>query len=83
MPRKYQRRQTTKIKSNLPTHILKIGATNIGDGKSAWSRVGVGWVNDDGHISLRLNAGTVLDWHDFNRIYDKDGCVLMLFPNDE
>lgn len=79
MPR---RRKSTVAKSNLPNYILKIGATNT-KGKAAWNRVGAAWLTDDNAIAIRLDAGTVLDWHDFSRIIDEKDCALMLFPNEE
>jgi len=55
-----------------PTHRLRIKAKTSG----ATGEVGVGWLDqEDGHVSLRLNPGIVLDW--------RDDVYLTLFPVDD
>lgn len=53
-----------------PTHRLKM----LHKVSKASSEVGVGWQNPDGSISVVLNVGTVLSWH------DRHECILTLFP---
>ena len=43
-----------------PTHLLKVKQRD-GDGKTT---VGVGWLNEDGSMSLALNPCVVLSWTD-------------------
>ena len=75
-----RRRGVTK-NNNSPTHILKIGT--ITEAKTGgWTRVGVAWLRD-GMMSIRLNKGVVLDWHDFYSSPADTDFTLMLFPNDE
>jgi hypothetical protein len=54
-----------------PDFILAI-KTKSGPEKKG--RVGAGWKNDDGNITLQLNPGIVLSW--------KDDIFLSLFPAD-
>jgi len=55
-----------------PTHRLKM----LHRQSKSTNDVGAGWLNEDGSISVVLNVGTALDWH------DKHDCVLTLFPID-
>lgn len=58
-----------------PTHYLKIWNPEEG----ASTRVGAAWEKSDGHISIRLDRGTVLDWHDY---VDGGPYKLTLWPAD-
>lgn len=55
-----------------PTHRLKL----LHAPSQRTSEVGVGWLNEDGSISVVLQVGVTLDWR------DKQDCVLTLFPID-
>jgi len=46
-----------------PTHYLKMKTTEHDE--SGWTTVGAAWQKSSGLISIRLNRGVVLDWHDF------------------
>lgn len=50
-----------------PDFVLKM-KSRVPDSKDS-QYVGVGWQNEKGGISLKLNPGTVLDWHDFMQDY--------------
>ena len=56
------------MSSRPPTHILKV-MQREGKGKG---RIGVGWLNDDGSMSLSLDPCVVLSW--------KDDVVINAFP---
>jgi hypothetical protein len=43
-----------------PTHVLKVKERN-GPAKNT---IGVGWLNDDGSMSVSLHPCVVLSWHD-------------------
>lgn len=53
--------------SKKPTHNLKVihRGTNVATAPEGMTaQVGVGWINDDGSMSIRLSPGTVLRWDD-------------------
>ena len=33
---------------------------------TSWIQIGVGWMNDKGHLKLKLNMGVTLSWHDLD-----------------
>lgn len=66
-----------KSQKSTPDYIIKMRSKD-GDQKG-WSRVGVAWQGDHG-LHLKLNRGTVLDWHDFA---DDGNYTLMLFANED
>lgn len=45
------------------THVLKMKSRNAE--VKGWTTVGVAWENADGHFTVRLNKGVVLEWRDF------------------
>ena len=51
-----------------PTHDLCIAPRDRGSG---FQTIGVGWLNDEGGISIKLNRGIVLSWRDMtdNTVY--------------
>lgn len=52
------------IQGTHPTHDLCV-AERLPDGSlGRKGKVGVGWLNADGSMSISLNPGTVLDWRD-------------------
>jgi hypothetical protein len=52
------------INGRQPTHDLCI-AEKLSDGTlGRKGRIGCGWLNADGSMSVALNPGTVLDWRD-------------------
>ena len=53
-----------------PTHVLKVKERE-GNGKT---RIGVGWLNDDGSMSISLHSCVILTW--------KDNVMINLFPVD-
>lgn len=55
-----------------PTHTLRFG------NKQSGSNVGVAWQWPDGSVTIQLNKGVVLDWHDQEVWKQK----LILFPVD-
>ena len=63
--------------NNEPTHYLKMKPTDRD--REGWSRIGVAWQKPTGSISIKLNRGVVLDWHDFS---DNADHVLILVPVD-
>ena len=69
-----QKRQAAKD-SNRPTHLLKMKSRDDSDGP--WVRMGVGWENNKGNVTLSLNMGVVLNWR------DKEDYILILVPNNE
>ena len=54
--------------SKSPTHVLKVKQR---DGKAS-GRVGVGWLNEDGSMTLSLDPCVVLSW--------KDDVMINAFP---
>lgn len=58
-----RKKKTSSAGDNGPTHILKMKP--IDRDESGWSQVGVAWEKSNGCFTVRLNRGTVLDWHDF------------------
>jgi hypothetical protein len=53
-----------------PTHVLKVKERE-GNGKTT---IGVGWLNDDGSMSISLHPCVILTW--------KDNVMINLFPVD-
>lgn len=59
--------------------VVERGTANGGPAKSYWTKVGVGFVNRDGSITLKLDAipvnGTlqVREWEPYDRRADGDG----------
>jgi hypothetical protein len=51
---------TDQQKSKKPTHLVKVKERN-GKGKAT---IGVGWLNEDGSMTLSLNPCVVLSWKD-------------------
>lgn len=61
-----------------PTHYLKMKPTDRD--RAGWTRVGAAWLSKEtGSISIKLNRGVVLDWHDFS---DNADHALILVPAD-
>lgn len=60
-----------KFETRPPDYILSVKdrETNVS------TKVGAGWLNEKGHISVRINPCVVIDW--------KDDVFVTLFPNDE
>lgn len=59
-----------------PTHNLCIKRKDQRRvGSSAFVQVGVGWQNEKGQISIRLDAGVSLNWRDCDDLW------ITLFPN--
>ena len=78
MVRRHESKGGKKGDGNEPTHYLKMKPTD--PDSSGWSRVGAAWVSKaTGSISIKLNRGVVLDWHDFP---DNADHTLILVPVD-
>lgn len=59
-----RKKQVSKKRSGgSPTHYLKMKTTDHDE--TGWTTVGVAWEKRSGMLSVRLNRGVVLDWHDF------------------
>lgn len=63
--------------NNTPDYVLKMRSKD--SDTKGWARVGVAWEGDNG-VSIRLNRGMVLDWHDYA---DEGAYTLMMFPYEE
>jgi hypothetical protein len=61
-----------------PTYYLKM--KTVARDASGWSRVGAAWVSRGGNLSIKLNRGIILDWHDFGG--DPPEFSLILVPAD-
>ena len=59
-----------------PDFTMSIARKTQNEERGPFVRVGVAWANPTGSISIKLNAGVVLDW----RMCDEFG--MYLFPND-
>lgn len=61
-----------------PTHYLKMKPSDYNS--SGWSTVGAAWEKESGNVSIRLNRGVILDWHDLS--VDDPEFTLVLVPAD-
>ena len=70
-----RRADAPPYRSNRPDWKLKM--TSKDPSVTTYSDVGAGWTNSKGGISIKLDAGVVLNWRDYEDYY------LTLWPQDD